>query len=333
MAALSKSGSKSSVSKPQSYKIKSGDTLGKIAKKNKTSVKALKTANSKIKNPDKIYAGDTIKIPSRVRPGNEAPPAGTAGGLSDTARRGAFEAATGIANKDTPGGVAKPKTQLNDQMLAKGSRGPEVGKLQGKLKEAGFNTGPVDGIFGPKTQRAVRQYQAKNGLRVDGMVGPNTRGVLNGTKQPVKPGSTPSSPAKPGSSDARLFKAITGQESGGKHTAVNPHSGALGIGQVMPSNVRSWSKEILGYSISPQKFKARPDLQNKIVQGKLSQFYKEGLKATGSKTEAVRYAASKWYSGKGSRRNNYRPQSYKGHRYPSIGSYSDMVLRRFNRVQ
>lgn len=46
------------------YKIKKGDTLSKIAKKYGTTVKAIQAANSeKIKNVNKIYAGDTIKIP------------------------------------------------------------------------------------------------------------------------------------------------------------------------------------------------------------------------------------------------------------------------------
>ena len=47
-----------------SYKIKKGDTLGKIAKAYGTTVKAIQAANpDKIKNVNKIYAGDTIKIP------------------------------------------------------------------------------------------------------------------------------------------------------------------------------------------------------------------------------------------------------------------------------
>jgi len=46
------------------YKIKSGDTLTKIAKAYNTTVKAIKAANpDKIKNVNKIYAGDIIKIP------------------------------------------------------------------------------------------------------------------------------------------------------------------------------------------------------------------------------------------------------------------------------
>ena len=48
------------------YKIKSGDTLSKIAKAYGTTVAAIKAANpDKIKNVNKIYAGDIIKIPTR----------------------------------------------------------------------------------------------------------------------------------------------------------------------------------------------------------------------------------------------------------------------------
>jgi hypothetical protein len=128
----------------------------------------------------------------------------------------------------------------------------------------------------------------------------------------------------------RLFNAISGQESNGNHNAVNRDSGALGIGQVMPANVRAWSREALGYEISPETFKSRPDLQNQIVRFKLDQYYREGLRVCGGdEREAVRYAAAKWYSGDGNRRNNTRAQTYGGNSYPSIASYSDRVLRRY----
>jgi peptidoglycan hydrolase-like protein with peptidoglycan-binding domain len=54
------------------------------------------------------------------------------------------------------------------------SRGSQVVRLQRELKAAGFNPGPVDGIFGPNTLRAVRAYQSRHGLTVDGIVGPRT---------------------------------------------------------------------------------------------------------------------------------------------------------------
>lgn len=55
-----------------------------------------------------------------------------------------------------------------------GSRGLEVQALQQRLNKAGFNPGPVDGVFGPRTQAAVEAFQQAKGLVVDGLVGTQT---------------------------------------------------------------------------------------------------------------------------------------------------------------
>lgn len=65
-------------------------------------------------------------------------------------------------------------------VLGVGSRGPEVADLQQRLTDAGFDCGGVDGAFGPMTADAVRAFQAANGCDVDGVVGPQTWGALNG---------------------------------------------------------------------------------------------------------------------------------------------------------
>jgi peptidoglycan hydrolase-like protein with peptidoglycan-binding domain len=49
-----------------------------------------------------------------------------------------------------------------------------VREAQQALKDKGFDPGPVDGLSGPKTQAAVRQYQAKQNLTVDGRLGQQT---------------------------------------------------------------------------------------------------------------------------------------------------------------
>ena len=46
--------------------------------------------------------------------------------------------------------------------------------IQKKLKQWGYYDGNVDGIFGYQTYKAVRSFQYKNGLKVDGVVGPET---------------------------------------------------------------------------------------------------------------------------------------------------------------
>jgi immune inhibitor A len=63
-------------------------------------------------------------------------------------------------------------------MVRRGSRGEAVERLQRALRAAGFDPGPIDGIFGPLTEGAVRAYQASRGLSVDGIVGPDTWGAL-----------------------------------------------------------------------------------------------------------------------------------------------------------
>lgn len=62
--------------------------------------------------------------------------------------------------------------------LTYGSRGDEVKKLQQALNSTGSYTLDVDGSYGPATQAAVRDYQTKNGLKVDGIAGEQTLGKL-----------------------------------------------------------------------------------------------------------------------------------------------------------
>jgi len=51
---------------------------------------------------------------------------------------------------------------------------PSVTEIQTALKNAGFYLGEIDGKYGPKTRRAVREFQQANSLAVDGKVGPRT---------------------------------------------------------------------------------------------------------------------------------------------------------------
>ncbi|WP_158079777.1 peptidoglycan-binding protein [Archangium sp. Cb G35] len=54
------------------------------------------------------------------------------------------------------------------------SRGPEVADLQRKLLQAGFDAGVADGIFGRRTEAAVKAFQQSRGLAADGIVGTRT---------------------------------------------------------------------------------------------------------------------------------------------------------------
>ena len=55
-----------------------------------------------------------------------------------------------------------------------GSTGEEVRKIQQKLSDLGYSVGSVDGVYGQKTQNAVKAFQRNVGLTADGIAGPAT---------------------------------------------------------------------------------------------------------------------------------------------------------------
>ena len=57
-------------------------------------------------------------------------------------------------------------------------RGSDVRSLQTMLNALGYSCGRADGIFGDRTKAAVKSFQRRNGLKVDGIVGPATRSRL-----------------------------------------------------------------------------------------------------------------------------------------------------------
>ena len=63
-------------------------------------------------------------------------------------------------------------------LYKKGSSGPTVTQIQTRLKSWGYYTGSVDGIYGSKTESAVRYFQRVNGLAVDGQAGNQTLAAM-----------------------------------------------------------------------------------------------------------------------------------------------------------
>lgn len=63
--------------------------------------------------------------------------------------------------------------------IGRGDTGPQVTEVQTILKGYGY-TVTVDGVYGPQTERAVKSWQASNGLTVDGIAGPATISSLKG---------------------------------------------------------------------------------------------------------------------------------------------------------
>jgi peptidoglycan hydrolase-like protein with peptidoglycan-binding domain len=66
----------------------------------------------------------------------------------------------------------------NSGLIKRGARGSAVNQLQQFLRAAGHDVGTVDGIFGSKTVAGVRQFQERQGLNPDGVVGPITLSAI-----------------------------------------------------------------------------------------------------------------------------------------------------------
>ena len=60
----------------------------------------------------------------------------------------------------------------------KGASGATVTEIQTRLKNWGYYSGEVDGMFGSATEKAVKYVQQKNGLTADGVVGAQTLAAL-----------------------------------------------------------------------------------------------------------------------------------------------------------
>lgn len=83
--------------------------------------------------------------------------------------------------------------------LRLGSRGAAVAELQRRLAALGLSAGAADGIFGSRTDAAVRSFQRARGLAADGIVGAQTWSQLLGpTTSPSPPPSPPPATGSPG---------------------------------------------------------------------------------------------------------------------------------------
>lgn len=136
-----------------------------------------------------------------------------------------------------------------------------------------------------------------------------------------------------------LRRAIIGKESKADFQALNPHSGALGLGQIMPNNLSDWSQELLGYRLSSDEFLRHPELQIKIIDYKLGEYWEKAkADSDGDEDLAVLKVASNWYSGKPNLYKSRVAQSYKGtdgrwHHYPSVAQYSYAILQKYRQYR
>lgn len=135
-----------------------------------------------------------------------------------------------------------------------GSRGSVVREVQNRLKRWGYYTGNVDGVYGYKTYTAVKKFQAKNGLAVDGVAGDKTLaalGINTGTAAATTTTTT-------GNQDLMLIARLINGEARGE-----PYEGQVAVGAVIMNRVRDprFPKSIAGVIYQPGAFTAIVDGQ------------------------------------------------------------------------
>ena len=131
-----------------------------------------------------------------------------------------------------------PKTQpvvqtAYAQMVTVGSRGNLVKTIQQKLKNWGYYKGAVDGIFGNQTKEAVKYFQRKNGLKVDGIVGTQTLKALGISSSGS---SSSSSSSKYSDADVQLLARLIYGEARGES-----YVGQVAVGAVVLNRIKSAS--------------------------------------------------------------------------------------------
>lgn len=124
------------------------------------------------------------------------------------------------------------RSTANAEVIKQGSSGATVRTIQTKLKNWGYYTGSVDGIFGSKTKSAVMYFQRRNGLVADGIVGTKTAKALGITLSSSSSSTTNSS----GISNKDLYLlscCIYGEARGESYT------GKVAVAAVVLNRVRS----------------------------------------------------------------------------------------------
>ena len=110
-----------------------------------------------------------------------------------------------------------------------GSQGTEVRNIQSRLKSWGYYFYTVDGVYGWRTAEAVKKFQRKHGLAVDGICGPATLQKIG------LPTGKPTSSSASSDNVTLLAKVINGEARGEIYT------GQVAVGAVVLNRVRSSS--------------------------------------------------------------------------------------------
>ncbi len=179
----------------------------------------------------------------------------------------------------------------SEQVLSKyGSRSDEVRQIQTKLKELGYFNSNVDGIFGAKTQSAVKAFQKSKGLTADGIAGPKTLKALG-------IGSSSGSTSINNNNDINLLARVISAEARGE-----VYEGQVAVGAVILNRIEhpSFPDTIAGVVYQKGAFTCMTDGQiNEPVADSAYRAARDAINGLDPSGGAIYYfnpqtATSKW---------------------------------------
>lgn len=145
---------------------------------------------------------------------------------------------------------------LGDRYLAKGMRGSDVRDMQSRLIQLGYVVGPLDGIYGVKTQAGVRLFQKEHGINANGIAEASTfkelirltTGSTNATGKSLGPKNV----------DVNLLARLVNGEARGE-----PYVGQVAVAAVVLNRIKdpAFPKTIGDIIYQPQAFSCVDDGQ------------------------------------------------------------------------
>jgi peptidoglycan hydrolase-like protein with peptidoglycan-binding domain len=209
----------------RSVTVRVGDTMSGIAARHNVTLDALVRANPHVTNPDLIFPGQDLRIPSAApaqdtsataAPSAGAPAAGTPQVSADV-QRGAREralasnGATAARLGVTHGRMAPMLADVanGSAVFDRGAQGASVTDLQRRLTGVGFGVQQT-GVFGPTTEGVVKAFQAAHGVEQTGQVGKTTLEALDRAEmQAVREGKMALSPGDEGGAVRLMQEELT----------------------------------------------------------------------------------------------------------------------------
>ena len=176
----------------------------------------------------------------------------------------------------------------------RGSYGETVKQIQQKLLDWGYYNGDVDGVFGSRTEKAVKSFQRSNGLTADGRAGTQTLAAL-GIR--ASSGGQSSGGGQSASGEVALLARLISAEFRGE-----PYAGQVAVGAVVLNRVDhpSFPNSISGVIYQPGAFSCLQDGQrDQPVSDSAYKAARDALNGSDPTGGAIYYfnpstATSKW---------------------------------------